>query len=77
MAKVKIQAGTEDEESELLPPLASNHKRGHHKHIGAVALLRKSLHEKGILSWYQVRIKNHIIYELHSLNFQGNERSNH
>ena len=59
MAKVRIQAGYQDddvsEEDEKLPGPSSRPSTKKRKDIGAVALLTKVLKEQGFAGWYQVR----------------------
>ena len=53
MAKVRIQAGTDENEDDKLPePAASSQKKD--KRNSAVALLARVLKEQGIIGWYRV-----------------------
>ncbi|PAV16154.1 adenine nucleotide transporter [Pyrrhoderma noxium] len=52
MAKVRIQAGTDENEDDKLPePAASSQKKD--KRNSAVALLARVLKEQGIIGWYR------------------------
>ncbi|TDL25820.1 mitochondrial carrier [Rickenella mellea] len=51
MAKVRIQAGTQDEESGI--PVPASEKARKAKESGAIALLARVWKEHGILGWYQ------------------------
>ena len=53
MAKVRIQAGTDENEDDKLPePVASSQKKDTRN--SAVALLARVLKEQGIIGWYRV-----------------------
>ena len=52
MAKVRIQAGTDENDDKLPEPAASSQKKD--KRNSAVALLARVLKEQGIIGWYRV-----------------------